>query len=72
MVVYPPGRAIDQFKSIAEYLEVCRDAIMGHRSLYQDARELHRDFSKNNISNVDVENTADPRGILIDLGLTKE
>ena len=72
LVVSPPGRAIDRFESIVEYLEACRDAIKGHRSLYQDAKILHRDVSKNNIIIADAENDADPRGMLIDLDLAKE
>ena len=33
LVVYSPGRAIDEFKSMKEFLEALRDAIKGHRSL---------------------------------------
>ena len=72
LVVSPPGRSIDQFKSIVEYLEACRDAIKGHWSLYQDAKILHRDVSKNNIIITDAKNNTDPRGMLIDLDLAKE
>ena len=72
LVVSPPGRAIDRFNSIQEFLEACRDAIKGHQSLYQNANILHRDVSKNNIIIADAENDGDPRGMLIDLDLAKE
>ena len=72
LVISPPGRAIDQFRSIKEYLQALRDAIKGHKSLYHDAGILHRDISVNNIIITDAENDADPRGMLIDLDLAKE
>lgn len=72
LVISPPGRAIDRFKSIGEFLEACRDAIKGHRSLYQDGKILHRDISKNNIIIADARNDGDPKGMLIDLDLAKE
>ena len=72
LVVSPPGRAIDRFNSIEEFLEACRDAIKGHQSLYQNANILHRDVSKNNIIIADAENDGDPKGMLIDLDLAKE
>lgn len=72
LVISPPGRAIDRFKSIGEFLEACRDAIKGHRSLYQDGNILHRDISKNNIIIADAKNDGDPKGMLIDLDLAKE
>jgi Fungal protein kinase len=72
LVVYPPGRAIDEFRSVRELLEALRDAIKGHRSLYRDGKILHRDVSKNNIIIADGENEEDPRGLLIDLDLAKE
>jgi serine/threonine protein kinase len=71
LVVFSPGRAIHEFKSVLEFLEVCRDVIKGHRSLYQDRRILHRDVSVNNVIITNVENE-DPRGMLIDLDLAKE
>ncbi|KAI9770677.1 MAG: hypothetical protein M1839_003061 [Geoglossum umbratile] len=72
LVVSPPGRAIHEFESVLEYLEVCRDVIKGHRSLYQDGKILHRDISKNNIIITDAEKEEDPSGMLIDLDLAKE
>jgi serine/threonine protein kinase len=72
LVVSPPGRAIHEFESVLEFLEVCRDVIKGHRSLYQDGKILHRDISKNNIIITDAEKEKDPSGMLIDLDLAKE
>jgi serine/threonine protein kinase len=72
LVVSPPGRAIHEFESVLEFLEVCRDVIKGHRSLYQDGKILHRDISKNNIIITDAEKEEDPSGMLIDLDLAKE
>lgn len=67
LIVFPPGRAIDQFESIEEYLEACRDAIKGHQSLYQAARILHRDVPKNKIIITDAKNDTDPKGCLLTL-----
>ncbi len=72
LIVSPPGRAINQFESIGEYLKACRDAIKGHQSLYEAARILHRDVSQNNIIITDAKNDTDPKGMLIDLDLAKE
>lgn len=72
LIVSPPGRGIDQFESIREYLEACRDAIKGHQSLYQAARILHHDVSKNNTIITDTKNDTDPKEMLIDLDLAKE
>ncbi|KAI9770216.1 MAG: hypothetical protein M1839_003244 [Geoglossum umbratile] len=72
LVVSPPGRAINEFGSVEELLEMFRDAIKGHRSLYQDGKILHRDISLNNLIITDAENEEDPRGMLIDLDLAKE
>jgi hypothetical protein len=72
LVVCPPGRAIDKFESVEGFLKACRDAIKGHRSLYQDGKILHRDISKNNIIITNAEKEMDPSGMLIDLDLAKE
>ncbi|KAI9768119.1 MAG: hypothetical protein M1839_004200 [Geoglossum umbratile] len=79
LVVSPSGRAIYKFKSVLKFLEVCRDVIKGHRSLYQDGKILHCDVSKNNniiiiiiiIIITDAEKEG-PSGMLIDLDLAKE
>ena len=72
LIVSPPGRAINQFESIGEYLKACRDAIKGHQSLYEAARILHRDVSQNNVIITNAKNDTDPKGMLIDLDLAKE
>ena len=72
LVISPPGRPINEFKSVREFLEACRDFIKAHRSLYYDGKILHRDISENNIIVTDAEGEGDPRGMLIDLDLAKE
>lgn len=72
LVISPPGRAIHEFTTIAEFIEACRDIIKGHRSLYYDGRILHRDVSENNMIITDPEQDGDPKGMLIDLDLAKE
>ena len=67
LVISPPGRPINEFKSVREFLEACRDFIKAHRSLYYDGKILHRDISENNIIVTDAEGKGDPRGMLIDL-----
>ncbi|KAL9122921.1 MAG: hypothetical protein Q9187_000533 [Circinaria calcarea] len=72
LVISPPGRAINGFKSVKEFLKACRDFVKAHRSLYEDGRILHRDISDNNIIITDPDKEGDPRGMLIDLDLAKE
>lgn len=72
LVIYPLGRPLDKFETILEFLEGCRDAIKGHRSLYQDGKILHQDVSRDNIIIPEVKNEGGPRGILIDLNLAME
>jgi hypothetical protein len=71
MVTSPVGRPLHTFQSSSELLEVLRDAIKCHQSLYYDARVLHQDVSPGNIIIVDDgqqgEGEEKPRGILIDL-----
>jgi serine/threonine-protein kinase RIO1 len=55
LVISPPGRPINEFKSVREFLEACRDFIKAHRSLYCDGKILHRDISENNIIVTDAE-----------------
>lgn len=72
LVVTPSGRPISKFDDIPELLEAFRDAIKAHRSLYFDGGILHRDISTGNIIIPDVEKEGEPRGMLIDLDLSKE
>lgn len=69
IVISPVGMPLHTFKTTLELLQVLRDAVIAHRSLYQDAGLLHRDVSANNIIIVDPQGeTGDvSRGILIDL-----
>lgn len=69
IVVSPVGRPLHTFKTTLELLQVLRDAVIAHRSLYQDAGLLHRDVSANNIIIVEPQGETGvvSRGILIDL-----
>ncbi|RSL99360.1 hypothetical protein CDV31_012226 [Fusarium ambrosium] len=72
LVVTPSGRPISKFDDIRELLEAFRDAIKAHRSLYFDGGILHRDISTGNIIIPDTKKEGEPRGMLIDLDLSKE
>lgn len=63
----PVGRSLDTFRSPTELLQVFRDAIKCHRSLYYDAKILHQDVSPGNMIILDGQDEGRPRGILIDL-----
>ncbi|CAD6501077.1 BgTH12-06776 [Blumeria graminis f. sp. triticale] len=65
----PSGRAIGEDTSPLDLLCGLRDAIKGHRSLFLDARILHRDVSVNNIILTDPKTNDDCCGVLIDLDL---
>lgn len=67
IVASPVGRPLDTFKSRTELLQMFRDAIKCHRSLYQDAKILHQDVSAGNVIILDGEREGEPRGVLIDL-----
>ncbi|PQK17516.1 hypothetical protein BB8028_0008g00270 [Beauveria bassiana] len=66
-ITSPLGRPLCSFQSLVELLQVLRDAIMCHRSLYYDARLLHRDISPGNIIILDHQDKEQPKGLLIDL-----
>jgi len=72
LVISPAGRAIRDFRSIPELLEVLRDAIKAHRSLYTSGKILHRDISENNIIITDPKEADGFTGMLIDEDLAKE
>ncbi|OAA35973.1 serine/threonine-protein kinase Sgk2 [Cordyceps fumosorosea ARSEF 2679] len=61
------GRPLHTLQSVVELLQVFRDAIKCHQSLYYDARILHRNISPGNIVMVDHHHKGQPKGILIDL-----
>ncbi|KEZ41236.1 Uncharacterized protein SAPIO_CDS7324 [Scedosporium apiospermum] len=67
IVTSPLGRPLHTFKSLLELLQVFRDAIKCHRSLYDDAKILHQDISSGNMIILDNEDERKPKGILIDL-----
>ncbi|KAJ4228168.1 hypothetical protein NW759_004248 [Fusarium solani] len=72
LVVIPSERPISKFDDIPELLEAFRDALKAHRCLYIDGGILHRDISTGNIIIPDIEIEGEPRGMLIDLDLSKE
>ena len=72
IVVFPPGRPLLKYKTILQLLEAPRDAIKGHRSLYQKGKILHRDISIENIIITEPENEMDMKGIMIDLDSAME
>lgn len=49
IVASPVGRSLHTFQSLLELLQVFRDAIKCHRSLYFDAKILHQDVSPGNM-----------------------
>ncbi|KAF4457030.1 serine/threonine-protein kinase Sgk2 [Fusarium austroafricanum] len=67
IVTSPVGRSLDTFQSLTELLQVFRDAIKCHRSLYYDAKILHQDISPGNMIILDGQDQGKPKGILIDL-----
>lgn len=71
IVLYPPGRAMDEFESIPELLGAFSDIAKGLCSLYQDGRILHQDVSKNNLMITDVQKEGHARGFLIDFDAAK-
>jgi hypothetical protein len=69
LVVSPAGRPLHAYRSVRELLEALRDAIVGHRSLLENGKILHRDI--NNIIITDHTAEGDSKGRLIDLDLAK-
>ncbi|KFY98843.1 hypothetical protein V500_01539 [Pseudogymnoascus sp. VKM F-4518 (FW-2643)] len=67
IVTSPVGRPLHTFHSLLEFLQVFRDAIKCHKSLYYDAEILHQDISPGNIIILDSQDEEKPKGILIDL-----
>ncbi|KAJ0121961.1 hypothetical protein J7T55_002472 [Diaporthe amygdali] len=72
IVTSPVGRPLHTFQSVLELIQVFRDAIKCHRSLYYDARILHQDVSPGNMIILDGQDDGKPRGILIDLDSAME
>ncbi|OAR00093.1 hypothetical protein LLEC1_01077 [Akanthomyces lecanii] len=69
IVTSPLGRALQTFQTRLELLEVLRDVIKCHKSLYMDAGLLHGDISPGNMIIADKPDAGQPRGMLIDLEL---
>lgn len=63
IVTCPLGRPLCTFQSLAELLQVFRDAIKCHRSLYNDAKILHHDISPGNVIILDHQEREQPKGI---------
>ncbi|VDB83514.1 Bgt-50317 [Blumeria graminis f. sp. tritici] len=68
-VLSPYGRPLKSCTSVLQFLIVIRDALMGHRGLY-NKKIIHSDISEDNI--IIVAPTADDRsrGMLIDLNVS--
>ncbi|KAH9855754.1 hypothetical protein C2E23DRAFT_548789 [Lenzites betulinus] len=49
MVIDNVGRPLTQFTCTRELIEAVRDAVLGHKRAWEDARVLHRDISVGNI-----------------------
>ncbi len=71
-MISPIGRELDTFETTSELLEVFRDCIKAHRSLYQVGKILHQDISEGNILIVSSKQPGDPKGILIDMDVARE
>jgi hypothetical protein len=69
VVISPVGWPLFEFDNTLHLLEILRDAIKGHRSLYQDGGILHQDISPINIIITSATKDGDPKGMLIDLGM---
>lgn len=67
IITSPVGRSLHTSHSLLELLQVFRDAIKCHKSLYYDAEILHQDISPGNIIILDGHDEEKPKGILIDL-----
>ncbi|KFY34525.1 hypothetical protein V494_06702 [Pseudogymnoascus sp. VKM F-4513 (FW-928)] len=72
IVTSPVGRPLHTFRTVLELLQVFRDAIKSHKSLYYDAKILHQDISPGNIIILDEQDKEKPKGILIDLDTAVE
>lgn len=72
LVVSPAGRPLHVYMSVRELLEALRGAVVGHESLLEHGKILHRDVSENNIIITEHASEGDLKGRLIDLDLAKE
>lgn len=67
IITSPCGRPLHTHESVLELLQVLRDAIKGHQSLYEDGGILHQDIAPGNIIISESLDPEAPKGILIDL-----
>jgi serine/threonine protein kinase len=67
VAIHPVGRQIQDHKSTQEVLEAFHDITKALRSLYMDAKILHRDVSPGNIMISTTKQEGTPRGFLVDL-----
>ena len=72
VIISPAGRPLSGFQNRLELLQVIRDAVRAHRSLFQVAKILHQDVSADNIIITDPQRVDDPKGILIDLDVAMD
>ncbi|SZF02221.1 unnamed protein product [Blumeria hordei] len=68
-VLSPYGRPLKSCTSVLQFLIVIRDALMGHRGLY-DKKIIHSDISEDNIIIVAPTTDDRSRGMLIDLNIS--
>jgi hypothetical protein len=61
-----------KFDNTLHLPEILRDAIKGHRSLYQDGGILHEDISPTIIIITSAAKDGDRKGMLIDLDMAAE
>ncbi|KAM4063709.1 hypothetical protein HRG_006832 [Hirsutella rhossiliensis] len=75
VVITPLGESLHHCKSVPGLLYALRDAIKGHRSLYQDGGILHRDICPGNIiipsRGAGSRDSHEAKGVLIDLDVAK-
>ncbi|SZF02529.1 unnamed protein product [Blumeria hordei] len=69
VAISPVGKPISDFNTPLEVIIGLCDALKAHRSLFIDAKILHRDISVNNILLKICDDPKDYGGILIDLDL---
>jgi hypothetical protein len=69
LVIAPVGKPLLEFATYSELLIGFRDAIQGHRHMYQQHNVLHRDVSINNVLLVPTSAGSSCQGILIDFDL---
>ncbi|KAJ0168216.1 hypothetical protein CTA2_8440 [Colletotrichum tanaceti] len=67
IITSPCGRPLHTHESVLELLQVLRDAVKSHRSLYEDGGILHQDIAPGNIVISERVDPEAPKGILIDL-----